>query len=264
MASTPPPQTIDAHFHLSDERLFSHASATVSQARQTGVIGFVMGGTHPEEWDRQTQMAAAFPETCFPVLGLHPWWAARLSPAQIQECIHDLESKLTGAYGIGEMGLDFSKHFPEPTRSPQIEALRMQLELASRGHLPIVLHAVYSHKEVLQELQRFICLRPLRGIVHAFCADTAIAKKYLDLGLNLSIGAALLPKHAPKKSQELAKTLTKLPLERMVFESDMLGPATLLEIIREAASIIHTSTDALLVQNRNSVIQLFDLPLELA
>ena len=47
---------IDAHSHLSDERLFQNFEAICHRAIEAGITRIGLGGTEPKDWDRQIEI----------------------------------------------------------------------------------------------------------------------------------------------------------------------------------------------------------------
>jgi TatD DNase family protein len=237
---------VDAHSHLTDLGWGWKKSQNLSVPQRlvdyltTGAGArtefFVQGGVDPEEWDRQQVLEKHFPKRVGLVFGYHPWWVAGLldhglSALEIhssekdflsdefrKRALVDLQFQLIRTVALGEIGLDFGKK-QNPSSFPiQTEWFVDQLELARSENKPVVLHVVHAHKEALQILKK----QPTQGLVHGFAQDWSIAKRYLDLGLVISVGARALD----LRSKGLQRTLRQIPLDRLVFETD----ATLGEI----------------------------------
>ena len=203
--------TVDAHCHWSDERVFAQAPQELNNLIASGVRAFQLGGVDPADWTRQQQLQAQFPNQVFTAFGLHPYFVASQSPAALESAWIKLKVLAPNADALGEQGLDFRKRFSQ--RDIQIEYFQRQLKLANDLQKPAVLHIVRAHEEALQELRE---TAPAQGMVHAFTAGPTVAKKYLDLGLSLSIGAKLLH----PETEELQKSVRLAPLSHLLVESD--------------------------------------------
>jgi TatD DNase family protein len=110
------------------------------------------------------------------------------------------------------MGLDKHKGAALPR---QIEILELQLGLARKLNLPVVLHQVGAQREFFEVLERAGPL-PQGGVLHGFGGDIAWAKALMKKGLHIGIGGGIL--HAPR--ERLRKAVSQLPLERLVVETD--------------------------------------------
>ena len=128
---------------------------------------------------------------------------------------------------IGETGLDY--HRPRHHRLVQLLWFRYQLDLARRTGLPLVLHIRMADRDALPMLRRRRRWLP-GGVVHCFQGGWETARQYLDLGLCLGIGGALLR----RESALLRETVARAPLERLLVETD--SPYVLPDIPWEGSS----------------------------
>jgi TatD DNase family protein len=200
--------TVDAHNHL--DRCPAPA-ALLDEAAVVGLDGMVIAGVSPAAALAQRALCAGRPGLAW-TLGLHPEHAGAHGPAAAAE----ERAALTRAVqlrpaGIGEIGLD--RRFSDPDRvGAQRAALALGLDLAQAHALPVVLHVVGAHAELLSALRG----ARWRGMVHAFGGSAEEAERYLNLGLHLSFGGALT--WGPSKRRERA--LRAVPAERLLIETD--------------------------------------------
>jgi TatD DNase family protein len=200
---------VDAHCHLSDERLFSGRKTYIENCAGFGVNWFVLGGVKPAEWSRQLELKKEFPNKIFCSFGLHPYTISAESPAALESAFQQLKTLTSQTSLMGEMGLDFRSHIVKDREEMQREFFVRQLEWAKQSLKPIVLHIVRAHEEALKILKT----NSPQGMVHAFSSSFEVAKRYLSLGLYLSLGARVLE----AEHQELLKNI---PLDQMLLESD--------------------------------------------
>ena len=104
---------------------------------------------------------------------------------------------------------------PRHHRLVQLLWFRYQLDLARRTGLPLVLHIRMADRDALPMLRRRRRWLP-GGVVHCFQGGWETARQYLDLGLCLGIGGALLR----RESAPLRETVARAPLERLLVETD--------------------------------------------
>ena len=214
---------IDAHCHLADPRWAVELEQVLERAAKSGVGRFMQGGVDPEDWDRQRELSRRYPGRVWPVFGLHPWWVrdpAR-TDAEIEGALSLLESAVRepGVRALGEVGLDFAGDpaFGEgKLRERQLRIFERQLEIADKAGKPVVLHVVRAHGEALDVLERRG--RPGRGgLNHAFSGSLEVARRYIELGLLISVGGGLVRK---KGFETLKRAVVKIPAEALVIESD--------------------------------------------
>lgn len=140
-------------------------------------------------------MRTAKAHRCHFALGIHPWFDA--DPALLDRI---------AAYepdGLGEIGLDRLRGHDR-----QAELARLQLERADR---PVVLHCVRAHDALLQLLRQ---TGVTSGMVHAWTGSLQQAQRYVDHGLHLSFGPALL------RSPKIQQAARWCPAERLLIETD--------------------------------------------
>ena len=109
MATNGIPNWIDAHAHLTDGRLHQHErglQALLDESAEAGITQFVLGGIDPEEWERQKALHELYPRQIFPTFGLHPWWVAERSAAELRDGLNRLQEEVTASeavlFGLGE------------------------------------------------------------------------------------------------------------------------------------------------------------------
>jgi TatD DNase family protein len=120
---------------------------------------------------------------------------------------------------IGEIGLDFFRN--GCSRDLQLSAFKIQLDLARRLNLPVIIHARQAENDVLSTLGEWTHahitpIRKLRGVIHCFSGSVEAAMRYIDLGFFLSIGAYV----GYPSSSVLRSVIKLLPLDCLMLESD--------------------------------------------
>ena len=152
----------------------------------------------------------AYPENCFPMLGLHPCdvkenWREEL------DTIHKAipQRKI---YAIGEIGIDL--YWDKTTLDVQVEAFKIQIGWAKELKLPIVIHCRNSFDEVFEVLEQEYD-KNLRGILHCFTGTLEQAQKLIGVGFYLGIGGVVT-----HKNSGLDKVIEQVDLEHIVLETD--------------------------------------------
>ncbi len=192
---------LDSHCHLDDPRFAPDFPAVAARAAAVGITHVVVPGVD------LASLAKPLPEdpamTLYRAAGLHPAFL------HADNALDQLAAALErgGIVAVGECGLD-RRH-----RSPgDLQRFHGQLDLAVAFDLPVILHVVHAHDEVLAALKT----RPLRGIVHAFAGPWPLAKRYLDLGILLGIGGI----GTWATSKRLHETIGACPSDGFVLETD--------------------------------------------
>ncbi len=196
---------IDSHCHLDFPELEPGRDRLVERCRAAGMTGLLIPGVAVNHFPRQQRVADRYGFHC--AFGLHPWYAHQADDLQVVERWLDQPA----CVAVGECGLDGLRG---PPLAEQLRWLEAQLELARQRSLPVILHVVKAHEPLLRALRRQPL--PAGGVVHAFQGSAELARRYLDLGLYLGIGAAFTRPNARRWRAVLAS----LPGERLLLETD--------------------------------------------
>ena len=193
-----------------------HAKSHLTQD-SAGVGKMIQADVDSRERPAMWEIGRRHPGVLFPMLGLYPGSV----DANWREELDALKPyKDKGIVAIGEIGLDYHEglEFVEQ----QKEVLRLQLEMAARMDLPVNFHLRDAWEDFFTILADCKHLH-LRGNLHCFTASYEIyerANKYGDF--SVGIGGVVTFKNA-----SLAKTLERIPLEKILLETDApyLAPA---------------------------------------
>lgn len=134
----------------------------------------------------------------------HPIWPKELRKMAAEERV----------VAIGETGLDYYYDNTLETKDLQIHWFREHIKIAEETALPLVLHMRDVGYDGVQILKEYSLLDS--GDVHCFTGDWDMAKAYLDLGLYLGVGGKI----TRPGSEELREVVKRMPLDRMLLETD--------------------------------------------
>ena len=177
--------------------------------------------------------------------GIHPWDAEKAG----EEAFAALESLDDPApAGIGEIGLDFHRKDVDP--GAQRAVFVRQLDLAGRRRLPVCLHVVKAHNEVLLLLKNRAARLPA-VIVHGFVGSPQLARAYLDLGCCLSFGFGALA--SPRTVEALRAT----PADRLFLETDT-DPRPVAEVYAAVSEVRNDEPEAFRQRIRAHYARLFE------
>lgn len=201
---------IDTHSHLYDEAFASEEDEAIARAIEAGVRKIIFPDIDSASRDTMFAIAARHEGVVFPCLGLHPTSIG----ADWEQEMEKMESRLTEKiWAIGEIGMDcyWSKEFIKEQQT----ALKMQLELASRLSLPVIIHSRESTELIINVLKECRHL-DLKGVFHAFSGSIETYRELQKLG-DWYIGAGGVVTY---KKASIAETIKHIPLERILLETD--------------------------------------------
>ena len=201
---------IDTHTHNSDEAYRGCEDEVIARALGAGVSALIQADVDSRERDAMFSLVERHPGVLYPMLGLYP---GSVGPGWRDEIDRMLPYRDRGIVAVGEIGLDY--HYNKDFRKEQIEALRVQLELAAKWSLPVNIHLREATEDFISVI-RDCAHMGLRGNLHAFSGSAETFRTISRYGdWYVGIGGVLTFKKA-----SIAEDIKKIPLERIVLETD--------------------------------------------
>ena len=202
---------IDTHSHLYDEAFTSEEDLAVARAVEAGVTRMLLPDIDSTSREAMFLLAERHPGALFPTLGLHPTsvasnWMDEMDAVEKALPEHRI-------WAIGEIGIDcyWSTEFLEQ----QKEVFRLQLEIAHRNSLPVIIHSRESTELIINILKEHKHLG-LHGVFHAYSGSAETFRELQKIGdWYIGIGGVLTYKKA-----SIAETIRNFPLDRIVLETD--------------------------------------------
>jgi TatD DNase family protein len=242
-----PPELIDTHAHLDDERFAADRPAVVERAAAAGVSRIVVVATTAATSRVCVDLAAQYPPL-FATVGIQPNHVAEAAPGDWDEVVRLAAAAKVVA--LGETGLDrYWDYAPFPA---QEDYFARHLELSRRLKLPVVIHCREAEADVVRMLRADFERHGLvRGVMHSFTGDLATARDCLAMGLFISFAGMVTYKNA----QPLRDVAKEVPLDRLLVETDSpyLAPVPRRGTRNEPAFVAHTA--ALLARERGAPLE---------
>lgn len=142
-------------------------------------------------------------------MGIHPCQdSAMLRSVTIDDFVKINDDFI---WAIGETGLDY--HWDDNKKLEQKHSFATHIHASQLLKKPIIVHTRNAYHDTLDILKAENCEH---GIIHCFTEDYPFAKKALDMGLYISFSGIV----SFKKSIELQEVAKKLPLDRILIETD--------------------------------------------
>lgn len=199
---------IDTHCHLTYEiDSDGGVDAVIERAKSAGVGIIICPTADPEDVPSAIEITEKY-DNVFATIGIHPEHAGNNAHDFITPEILSHPRVL----GVGEIGLDYHGDDIKP-RAQQIELFETQLEMARNAKLPVAIHTRDAEEDTAEILTRF---SDIGGVMHCFTSGWKLAKKMLDRGFFFSASGILTFKNAA----EIRDTFSKIPLDRIVVETD--------------------------------------------
>lgn len=219
---------VDTHAHLTWDS-FADMPEVLARVRDAGIERVLTVATDMVSSESALRLAHAYPEV-FASVGIHP------NGVHEDDDIPGLLNLTDDprVVAIGETGLDYYRHHTAPAL--QRRAFTAHLELAARCKLPIIIHNRDADQDILRAIDQFA--GRVRGVLHCFGGDEAMASAALDLGYYISFAGNLTYPSAAG----LRDVAAWAPVDRLLVETDapFLAPIPRRGKRNEPAYVRHT------------------------
>jgi len=200
---------VDTHAHLDSEQYDGDREAVIARAKAAGVGAIVTVGVDLAS-SRAAVALAQQHAGVYATVGIHPHDAAGVKADDLDELERLCAEPCVVA--IGEIGLDFYRNWSPSEK--QREVFLAQLNLARQLDKPVVIHDRDAHGEILATLKDQA--DGLRGVLHCFSGDLAMASEALEMGFYVSLAGPVTFRNA----RELQDLVRQLPLDGLLVETD--------------------------------------------
>ena len=200
----------DTHTHLYLNAFDDDRANVVKNAIEQGVKYMLLPNIDSSSIDPMFELCKAFPENCFPMMGLHPTSVKENYKEELEIISGWFEKQ--NFIAVGEIGIDL--YWDQSFQKQQEEAFRFQIDLALKNEIPIVIHSRDSFDEIFNVLEDYHG-SGLKGVFHCFTGSLEQANKAIDLGFYLGIGGVLT-----FKNSGLDKVIAEIDLKHILLETD--------------------------------------------
>jgi TatD DNase family protein len=203
---------IDSHAHIQGKEYAGEAEAVIERAHAAGVDKIVaVGGAGDMSSNTEAIALASLFANVYATVGMHPHDAKDVGEDELR-VLRELTAHAK-VVAVGETGLDY--YYNHSPHDVQRRVFGQFICIARETGLPIVVHERDAAQEAA-ELLRAEGGGELRGVIHCFTGNYEAARAYLDLGFYLSFSGII----TFKKAEPLRDVVRKIPLDRMLVETD--------------------------------------------
>ena len=200
----------DTHTHLYSEAFDEDRDDMINRAIALGISRFFIPAIDSSYTDAMLQLEQKYPEQIFLMMGLHPTHVKD----DFQEELKHVEEMLSNRkfYAVGEIGIDL--YWDKSTLEIQKKAFKLQIQMAKKYKLPIVIHCREAFDEIFEVLETERSA-DLFGIFHCFTGNLEQAHKAISFNMKLGIGGV-----ATFKNGKIDQFLKQIDLKHIVLETD--------------------------------------------
>ena len=203
---------VDSHCHLDFSELFNQLNEVIHRAESNQVKCFLTICTTLESFERIKLIINKY-KNIYGTFGIHPHETKKFTNVD-SKFILDLKKKYKKVLGIGENGLDF--YYNHSDKKIQIKSFIEHIHAASELNIPIIVHSRNAEIDTYEIIKSEIKNSNLKVLIHCFTGSKNFAKKLLDLNCYISLSGII----TFKNSTELADTVSYIPIEKLLVETD--------------------------------------------
>lgn len=203
---------IDTHSHLFLEEFSEDLPQVIERARSAGITHIFMPNIDSTTIDSMLSVCNTYNDYCFPMIGLHPTSVNADYEKELEIVSRELRS-FNKYIAIGEVGMDL--YWDKTFLKEQQIVLDKQINWALEYDLPVVIHCRDAFGYIYNVLEPYKNTS-LKGVFHSFTGTDDEAARILEFsGFLIGINGVVT-----FKKSRLPEVLTKIPLEKVVLETD--------------------------------------------
>ena len=203
---------INTHSHLFLEEFSEDLPQVIERARSAGVTHIFMPNIDSTTIDSMLSVCNTYNDYCFPMIGLHPTSVNADYEKELEIVARELRS-FNKYIAIGEVGMDL--YWDKTFLKEQQIVLDKQINWALEYDLPVVIHCRDAFGYIYNVLEPYKNTS-LKGVFHSFTGTDDEAARILEFsGFLIGINGVVT-----FKKSRLPEVLTKIPLAKIVLETD--------------------------------------------
>ncbi|MEE2691769.1 MAG: TatD family hydrolase [Pseudomonadota bacterium] len=228
------PALVDSHVNLHSEKFAEDLAEVIARARDAGVSAMLTICDKLSSIDTIAAIADAR-SGVWRSVGVHPHYAkdyANLTSERL------LQLAAPGkVIGVGECGLDFYYLYSE--QEAQERVFRAHVEAARESGLPLIIHTRDADEAMQAILEEEYGKGAFTPLLHCYTGGIQLAEAVIGMGGFVSFSGIITFKNA----SDLRAVASKLPLERIIVETDCpyLAPVPMRGRRCEPAHVVHVA-----------------------
>ena len=224
---------IDSHCHLDHDPLFSNLNEILNRSKDEGLKKLLTICTSYNSFENIKKIIE-IDEIIYGTFGIHPHETKNNKVTK--DIIIENIKKHTKLIGVGETGLDF--YYDNSDKEAQLLSFKKHIEASIELNLPLIVHSRNAEDETYKILKIYKN-SDLKILMHCFTGSYEFAKKLMEFNSYFSASGII----TFKNSLELQNTFKKIPLEKMMIETDspFLAPVPMRGKRNQPAFVVHTA-----------------------
>jgi len=254
---------IDSHCHLDNSHLYDQLDDVVKRSQSKQVKHLLTICTTLESFEIIKLILKKY-KNIYGTFGIHPHETDKYKKVDLKFILNE-KKKHKKVIGIGETGLDF--YYNHSDKKTQIISFIEHIHAASKLNIPVIVHSRNAENETYEILKSEMKNLKLKVLMHCFTGSKDFANKLLDLNCYISVSGII----TFKNSNELADTVSSIPMENLLVETDspylaplphrgkLNEPSYIIHTVEKLSEIKKTTKDIVINSTTNNFKKLFEL-----
>ncbi|HWK62975.1 MAG TPA: TatD family hydrolase [Eoetvoesiella sp.] len=223
---------VDSHCHLDFPELAQNLPDILARMEQNRVSHALVVSVNLPQWPGLIELVAPHPHL-YASVGVHPDYEDTQEPT-VDGLVE--MARAPKVVAIGETGLDYFR-LSEPLEW-QRERFRTHIRASRKSGLPLIIHTRSASEDTLR-IMREEGADEIGGVMHCFTESWEVAKAAMDMNFYISLSGIV----TFKKAADLQDLATRLPLDRLLIETDSpyLAPVPYRGKANDPSKVIHVA-----------------------
>lgn len=200
----------DTHTHLYSDHFNEELSLVMQRAFDSGVKRLFIPAIDSATTEAMYSLEKQYPDNVFLMMGLHPTSVKSNFEQELEHVKREFSKR--HFFAVGEIGIDL--YWDKSNFENQKKAFKIQIQLAKKYKLPIVIHCRDAFDEIFKILESEND-DDLFGIFHCFTGTEEQANKAISFNMKLGIGGVVTFKNG-----KIDTFLNKIDIKNIVLETD--------------------------------------------
>lgn len=245
---------VDTHCHVF-KCDYENIDEVLENASNNHIKYVINNGSNDESNKEVLELVEKYP-CMYGAIGIHPEDVDGYSLDDIKFIENNISNKKIVA--IGEIGLDY--HYTKENKDEQIKLFEMQLSLAQKYDIPVIVHSRDATEDTINSLKKFNC----KGVIHSFSGSLETARIYIKMGYMIGVNGVIT-----FKNSKIKDVIKEVGFEHIVLETDspyltpepfrgkQNNPGHVLEVAKFVANLYGISLEELAVQTNKNVTNMY-------
>lgn len=246
---------VDTHCHIFKSD-YDNIDEVLNNASNNNIKYYINNGSD-REYNKEVLELVKKYDNMYGALGIHPESVDDYTLEDIKFIENNLNNEKIVA--IGEIGLDY--HYTKENKDEQIKLLEMQLSLAEKYNLPVIIHSRDATEDTINTLKKFNC----RGTIHSFSGSLETAKIYIKMGYLLGVNGVITFKNCNIKD-----VIKEVGLDNIVLETDspyltpvpyrgiQNNPSHIMDIAKFVSELYNVSLEELSYRTNENIKRMYE------